>query len=425
MAIFEDDSAGQVVSNAQTARDDRAITQNPETTADSTNRRLTDAGIVLQDTGLDPPTIPLSRSQATPAQVDSPGPQAPTQPGVGARGDDATTITNNTTRDIINLTYSSNNNRLIYPRPNVLDDYASYTYQISWYLLSQNQYNALINSSRRSVGAWSLLMQSGGIPVNSALPDGAGSTGTNSFSARNQQFPVDYYLDDLEIHSLFPFGGTRMAHCATSIKFKVVEPNGLTLIDNLYRAVEQVYGEGANSPDFVGPPAYLAADNLPPTATNSRLHTPNYIQAHYCLTIKFYGYDEEGNLQAPLRGKYTVSNTPDFVGPPADVNAIVTKIYPFVLSNITFSMAPGANSRGIEYHVEGIPTGQAAGFAQSRGTIPFNFQLSGATIGDLLTGGTAQSSLQIQPDGRVPASTPPSANIPPTPVARVGATGQF
>ena len=436
------DSAGSVAVNNQQARAQGATTQNPVTASIidtsllsqplsnpqaqdllSTNNRLRSAGIIPADSGLNAETITLAQSQATPPSdinaLANGEPQASVsnQPGVGANNGDGATVTGNSAKNIINATFQTSVNQRIYTRPNVLDDYASYTYQISWYLLSKDQYNELVNSTRRHVGAWSLLMQSGGIPLNSALQASTNTVNNTAPPTRSQFFPVDYYLDDLEIHSLIPAGGTNMAHSAASIKFKVVEPNGLTLLDKLYAAVNSIYSIGDNSPelDQYGSLAeQAAASSLPALQSNTNPGlTPSYTQAHYCLTIKFYGYDADGNLQAPIRGKNTVNNAPDVTGLPADDNAVVIKVYPFILSNITFAMAPGATSRGIEYHVEGVPIGQAAGFGQSRGTIPFNFQLSGTTVEDLLIGKSSQP--RLQQDGRVPTSTPSGSNVPPAP----------
>ena len=48
-------------------------------------------------------------------------------------------------------------------------------------------------------------------------------------------------MDDLEIESKIVGGGTRMANSAVDIRFKVVEPNGITLIQNLFNAVTGAY----------------------------------------------------------------------------------------------------------------------------------------------------------------------------------------
>ena len=433
------DSAGSVAVNNQQARAQGATTQNPVTASIidtsllsqplsnpqaqdllSTNNRLRSAGIIPADSGLNAETITLAQSQATPPSdinaLANGEPQASVsnQPGVGANNGDVATVTGNSAKDIINATFQTSVNQRIPTQPNVLDDYASYTYQISWYLLSTDQYNELVNSTQRNVGAWSLLMQSGGIPLNSALQASPNTVNNTAPPTRSQFFPVDYYLDDLEIHSLIPAGGTQMAHSAASIKFKVVEPNGLTLLENLYKAVNDLYAE---TTDYEPATNLYYSPGQAPVPINSVSGysglTPGYTQAHYCLTIKFYGYDADGNLQAPIRGKNTVNNAPNVTGLPADANAVVIKIYPFKLSTITFAMAPGVTSRGIEYHVEGMPIGQAAGFGQSRGTIPFNFQLAGTTVKDLLIGKSAQS--RLQQEGRVPTSTPSGSNIPPAP----------
>jgi len=425
------DSAAQIVVEAADARDEGAISQNPpvptspvtsivgaETIANTvvtvannsfaaqgfsigglasrfvgTNNRLLTSGLPANQ------SLSLSQSQATPpfSTVNNllPGgvgantilgnefrASAASQPGQGAPNSDGI---GTSAQDIIRFAFQSNTNQRIPTQPNVLDQFASYTYQLSWYLMTDSQYNDLIKSGNRNVGGWSLLMQSGGAPVQTT----GATAANNNLPIRNQFFPLDYYMDDLEIHTLIPQGGTQMAHTATSIKFKVTEPNGVTLVSNLYSAVSALYGYD-NTGD------YDPAQNLlyKPGQAPISIQPPNYLQAMYCLVIRFYGYDAQGNLQAPIMGTN------------GSQQAIVQKIYPFQLVNITFTMAPGSNSRGIEYHVECVPRGQLA-FAQARGTVPYNFQLSGNTVKDLLIGKPAQAGLVPKQDGRVTTTTPP------------------
>ena len=372
-----------------------------------TNNRLLTSGLPANQ------SLSLSQSQATPpfstvnnllpggvgantilgnefraSAASQPGSRASaaSQPGQGAPNSDGI---GTSAQDIIRFAFQSNTNQRIPTQPNVLDQFASYTYQLSWYLMTDSQYNDLIKSGNRNVGGWSLLMQSGGAPVQTT----GATAANNSLPIRNQFFPLDYYMDDLEIHTLIPQGGTQMAHTATSIKFKVTEPNGVTLISNLYSAVSALYGYD-NTGD------YDPAQNLlyRPGQAPISIQPPNYLQAMYCLVIRFYGYDAQGNLQAPIMGTN------------GSQQAIVQKIYPFQLVNITFTMAPGSNSRGIEYHVECVPRGQLA-FAQARGTVPYNFQLSGTTVKDLLIGKPAQAGLVPKQDGRVTTTTPPGNAI--------------
>jgi hypothetical protein len=131
------------------------------------------------------PTVTTGQSQSTPApNARDDGPtQASTSGGVGAgtsrnsadsRGPDNTPpASSNTAQQIINQTFA---NQRILAQPNVLDQYASYTYAISWWLLTPSQYNSLTTGLAPAPGSgnWSLLMQSGGAPNagrNQFFPD--------------------------------------------------------------------------------------------------------------------------------------------------------------------------------------------------------------------------------------------------------------
>ena len=386
--------------NPQVARVDNAVSQNPGGNATvslsqpivqpETDRLPPDAARTLVQTQAIPPsdinrssgafvndgTVPDYSIEARPK----------TQAGVGARNDDARPVTGNSTKDIINATFATGTNQLIVPRANVLDDYASYTYQLSWYLLTPQQYNNLIFSPKFNIANWSLLVQSGGAP----LPATSNTSQPTNLPGRSPFFPLDYYIDDLELFSKFPGKGVGMPHNVLDIKFKVTEPNGITLIDNLYSAVNSLYRRPQSLTD--------EADSL---VNQSLSLTPNYITAQYCLAVKFYGYDSGGNLIAPATG----SNTPrssSFVGPSNDPRVVIEKYYPFVITELKFRV----QSRMVEYYVEGKPVALNQAFGQSRGTIPFNFELSGTTAKDLLIGKPAQAGLKPSQDGRVPQAQP-------------------
>ena len=404
-------STGEVVGNDQVARTDGATAQNP--TGAVTEQLGSVEEPIEVDYGLDEPSLGLDISQATPAPDINKekvnvaalvegglSPQealdiaqggtasAATQPGVGDGRADNPIITSNTAKDIQNAAFKTGStNSRITTRPNELDRYASYTYQISWYMLTDLQYNILTNSpTKRDIGSWSLLMQSGGAP----LPATSNTSETPNLPSRNAFFPNDYYLDDLEIKTLIPLGGTQMAHTASSIRFKVVEPNGLTLIENLYQAVKKI-----NTPAG----AFVNDGTVP---TYEEPLTPNWIQTHYCLVIRFYGYDSDGNLVAPATGRSSDTANPE----------VIQKVYPFRISDLKFRVSTsGQGSRGIEYIIEGIPIGQLNGFGQARGTVPFPFALSGTTVKDMLIGKPAQSGLKPQQDGRQTTAQPQKASF--------------
>ena len=219
-------------------------------------------------------TKTIGESQATPApnpRDDGPQ-QAPTNGGVGAgtspnasdsRGPDNTPPTSrSTTQQDINTTFAS---QAISPRPNVLDQYASYTYAIAWWLLTPEQYNNLGSGRNRApvpnTANWNLLIQSGGI----------------STAGRNAAFPDDFYFDDLEIETVLAGKGTGMSNNATSIRFKVVEPNGLTLVERLFQAVSTAYRNPSPAAGVAS--GFAAAGDEDAQQTPFRQQIPNYAAA--------------------------------------------------------------------------------------------------------------------------------------------------
>ena len=364
------------------------VTPNPSDTT------IVDGKEVATTADIPPPadTLTTGQSQATPQPSTSPtqpgptsanddGPtQAPTSGGTGAgtssnsansvRADNNPGASRSTTQQAVNSTFA---NQTITPRPNVLDRYASYTYAISWWLLTPEQYNNLGAAGSKApapnTGSWTLLIQSGGAPA----------------AGRSQFFPIDYYFDDLEIETFLMGKGTGMSNNGMEIRFKIVEPNGLTLIQKLYDAVVSAYKNPAPAPS-------TSAGGGPTVSANqSSKQIPNYAAAQYCLTIEFYGYDSQGNLVAPATG----SNAG---GPPT----VIKKYYPFLLNNISFRTV--ANQ--VEYNIIGYPVPYDTGTAQARGTIPFSFVLAGTTVSQLLQGGPLSATTNTRGDGRQTRSQP-------------------
>lgn len=317
------------------------------------------------------------QSQATPADS-----SAATSSGVGAgtSTNSAETINaadnptpNAVTTQIAVDASAGSLNRFISTQPNQLDQYASYTYGISWYALTPSQFNSAIDTKKPNLATWQLLMQSGGAPVK----------------GRNPAFSLDYYMDDLEIETRIPFGGTNQAHNANSIRFKVTEPNGVTLIQCLYEAVVGIYKK----------------DQQSQTNANSKNDTPNYINAQYCLVIQFYGYDDHGKLVAPARGSSNGYGQ----------QAVITKYYPFKIMDIKFQLA----NRFVEYFITGMAFPYALNTSTDRGTIPFAFNMTGQTAEELLSctlgakGAVVSTNSKADPGARKTTSAPTS--VPPIP----------
>jgi len=267
----------------------------------------------------------------------------------------------------------------IKPRPNILDEFASYTYSASVYLLSPEQYEQILRTSNKRVDGYNLLFQSGGAANNRGGPKAVGDASTAAPGAadagRNPFFDNDFYIDSITLETL-PMGkGTNAVHNTSSLKFTVVEPNGITLLDRLYDAV---------------------ANFEPVSATGA----VNYTAVSYLMVIRFYGYDSMGR---PVQAK---SRQYDAEGV-SDPQAVIEKFIPFRVGAINWSVS----SKLVTYEWECTPIGQQIAGYTARGTIPYDVQLTETTVGKLLSG-TPKFTNQNAPAANPGASTTATADDP-------------
>ena len=340
---------------------------------------------------------------------------APSQAGAGQHADASQANTPAATAKTVNLGYTTD---LVSPQPNVLDNFSSYTYHASVYMLSPNQYRNLVLSKNKSVNSYHLLFQSGGAPANTsgfqgaanmynqsnymdAMVGGFGSgvngpqstiPGANGPDAgRNPAFPLDFYIDNIAIDTELAGGGSRAAHAINRVKFTVIEPQGITLLDRIYQAAQDmVPGNGAGS--------------------------INYNALTYLMVIRFYGYDSEGNLVPGIRGASGETKL-------SDQNAVIEKFIPFKISKLDWSIS----NRAVVYEFEGYANDMIVATGTRRGTVPYDVQLNAGTLGDLLgtnsvyvgsdSAGTSSTTQPTQAAaGNTVAATgsPPKANAAPT-----------
>jgi hypothetical protein len=271
--------------------------------------------------------------------------------GVGSRGDDAAPTVRPTVVNRLDELYAGARNAII-SQDNVLDQFSSYTYSLSWYLLDHATYNTLLSSDTKYLNNYTLLAQSGGAPLQTTSPNFIEKNSANT-TGRSPFFPLDYYLDDFEFDTkISGTPGTRGAAKLSELSFKLTEPNGISLIANLIRAVNDLY----------------FTKGLVKKGT-----TVNYSEAQYCMVIRFYGYDSKGNLVIPInrRGNSVT-----------DRQAAIEKFIPFRITAIDFKVA----NKLVEYAIKGAPIEQLTAFSTDRGSIPQNFQFQGSTVKDILVG---------------------------------------
>jgi hypothetical protein len=347
----------------QVLQPDGRIATAPDTTSGTNAVSVKDSlavGETIVDTGTDAPVRPLSQTQATstgggsssaayatndPRRLDIdregsgviPGPDLATPPantqiGVGAPGEDSGQArTPNATQQEINTIFS---NSPITPLPNVLDQYASYTYGVSLYLTTKEAYETMVSTGRKNLSGCWLLMQSAGIPTGSRVP----------------YFNNDYYIEKVRLQSKIIGKAVGLTHNVVDIDFTISEPSGITLIPNLTKAIQQFY---------------------PDIAT-----TKSFSSVVYLMVIRFYGYDQNGNLVRGAPGNLNSANTN------TDANAFVEKFFPLQIKDIKFKVG----SKLVEYDVKAVGLPYNINVGSKRGSIPYNIELSGQSVNDLLNG---------------------------------------
>ena len=339
-------------------------------------KKVTAAGRIIKS----PPKTPSTnavRATAIPAPA-TPAPAAPTVIRNSFDDEDYRDPRGPITSTDINNGY--NKTAKITPQPNILDQYPSYTYNVSVYLTSPAQYRQLIGLKKRNVNGYNLLFQSGGAPTNiggaqGALGAAAAATkadleaegigfaatsketpGADSPDAgRNPFFPNDFYIDNVTIDNQFPGTQTNAAHMITDMKFTVMEPGGITLLDRMYEAVQ---------------------DFAPLDATGA----VNYTAAQYLMVIRWYGFDQNGNMVKP--------GVKDSAGL-SDPKACCEKYIPFLIRKINWQV----NNKLVSYDFECAPIGQQTGGSTARGTIPYDIELTDSNVAGLLNGPTTYGAI--------------------------------
>jgi len=387
------ESAGDVVSQGQRARDQGALPITPPGESTNIGSLPSSPGVTNADrfpaeppgdTGTDAPVRLGKTSQSLPPSTAAPGPASqsidprnqddalwPTeQVGVAQPGDDAAATGGNDVRARLNSLFGGEAGRTI-PRGNALDAYANYTYNISLYLMSDADFQLMLNKKVLPKG-WQLLIQSAGAPApggrlrpadiqeTQQAADGNSAALPQPELGRNEFFELDYYIDDLVIEHYTPNRGTGSPHAATSMSFKIFEPNGLSFLPNLYKAVQQYVSQ---------------------TGGGSVGQNQVYSSQNFLMVIRFYGYDEQGNLVTINDSQGQITSTSGEVIQEAST-ATIEKYIPFQFTEIKFRV----QNKITEYDCHCVAVPNVVTTGQARGTIPYNIELSAQTVADVLTG---------------------------------------
>ena len=338
--VLDDQAAQGEPVQTQTLSEDGRIEPSSRATA-PTNAQNTQTDTGAADFGLDDPVRPIIDTQSTsgPANFGSPrsaepsAPIATSQGGVGNGSEDARSGSNET-RAVVAARFAES----VKPQPNVLDRYYTYNYVAELRMIKPEDFGRALRNRNIDFNSSGLLIRSGGAKVGAV----------NSFEQkRNQYFDLDFYIDNIVIKN-HCMGSPGSAHSFTDISFTVTEPNGISFLDRLYMAIN----------DYIG--------------------IENYASAIYIMVIKFYGYDEKGNIQV-------VNNqSRQNIGDP---RAIVTKIIPFTMSEIGFRI----DNNLVTYQCTGTALPYEA-VSTDRGTVTRNIEISGGSVEEVLGRGSVSST---------------------------------
>lgn len=244
-------------------------------------------------------------------------------------------------------------------KQNPLSNFASYTYNISLYMITPDAYDAFVLSGRRNLnilngqnvlgeqgspakgGGAFLLMQSGGI--------------NNATNQRPTGFDLDYYIDDLEITTIPP--NTQLQSTAGSIefKFKIVEPYGFSLVSNLIRASNLIKQYTTSSGTGNGP--------------------SNPTKQLYVLGLRFVGFDDSGRI---LTGSEDFTGTLD---PTNQGNGVFEKYFDIIIDDFKFKL----DGKSTNYYVRAKSLPDLA-IGTLRGFTKQSMKIAGPTVGQALTG---------------------------------------
>lgn len=244
---------------------------------------------------------------------------------------------------------------------NPLGNFASYTYQITLYMITPDAYDLFIQSGRKNInvlanatndnssvrgtgtgaGAY-IIAQSGGI--------------NNTTTQRAPGFETDFYIDNLKITTATNGKASLTASNTTQMSFQIIEPYGFSFITKLRNAGEALQ-QYSNATGY---------KNL-----------SNASKQFFILGIRFQGYDINGNA---LTGKETLYGDP--LDPQGTDNGIFEQFYDIILTKISFKL----DGRAVTYSIQAAATAPQAAFGLKRGVIKSPKTLTGNTVEDVLAG---------------------------------------
>lgn len=268
---------------------------------------------------------------------------------------------------------------------NVLHNFTSYTYRITLFLLTQEDFKSLSESPSNFEPKHSLISSGGGYAsggkattTRSTTVLGGFTDSTETTKGRHPDFYEDFFIENLQLDTVVGLNHKNKASNAIGISFTIIEPYGMTFLDRLLSACE--------------------------VTAKCR----NYVEQPYLLEIDF------------------LANVTEQFKTDVQPAGILIDRKRFAIRMREMKIKPGP--AGTEYRINAIPYNHVA-FTQTKAVLPVNFSVQAKTLADFFDSSSEFDSKigdqATKNSERVEAelekwkqqNTVIFANIPPTPEA--------
>ena len=233
-------------------------------------------------------------------------------------------------------------------QPNILHDYASYTYNLALHFLTPNDYNAMM-ANPETYHPNKILIASGG-------------RRDATTAKRDQHFDEDFFFEKLEFNSSCTSSGIQTASNGLDMKFTIIEPYGMTLIN---RIMSLAASDAATKDE----PSKHKKKSIAPAGSPANPDV-NVQALPYLLEISFYGSKDDG----------VPEKIPE-----------ITKWLPISL----LAMKIKVSTKGTEYACEAAPYSHSA-FQQTIGSTPFKMEGVANSVGDFFSNNLKGAALQAK-----------------------------
>lgn len=229
---------------------------------------------------------------------------------------------------------------------NPLSKLSSYTYNLALYMVTPEAYSLFVLNGQANPQDFIIVAQSGGI---------------NQAQANNRAFDRDMYIDELTFKTLT---NTKETGASTvdsiNFEFKIFEPYGFSFLNGLKQA---------------------ALKNIAKSKIINQAEATHHMQQYYMLGIKFYGYDQDGNVVD--NSNFNELGT----GDQSEPTALFPRYFPIYLTSMQFKL----DGKVTTYTIKAVPVSMQIGFGAKRGLLGNGGEIRGETVEEILIGNTKGS----------------------------------